>query len=101
MANQFYTSRKFAYALAGFIAAFALALVPNIPGIAPETIDMAAYLLPRVLAGAALLMGGHFLSDETSKLMGLQVTPLRDAFMELLEATEETLPDGAAQETIK
>jgi hypothetical protein len=100
MANPF-ESRKFCYALAGFVAALALALLPNIPGIAPETIDMAAYLMPRVLAGAALLMGGHVLSDETSKLMGLQVAPLRDTFMELLEASEETLPVGAAQETVK
>ena len=100
MANPF-KSRKFCYALAGFLSALALALLPNVPGIAPETVDMATYLLPRVLAGAALLMGAHVLSDETSKIMGLQAAPLRDTFMELLGATEETLPEGAAQETIK
>lgn len=81
-----FKSRKFAFALAGLIAALVMMLVPNVPGIAPETVEMARYLLPRVLLGTALLISGHFGMDFLTVWKGAQLLHPAEAWGDLLEA---------------
>lgn len=87
MEKPFYKSKKFVYALATFIAALVLAVLPSIVTLEPETVDMLETTLPAVLGIGILVITGHGIQDALTTVKGLQIMSLSSAFAELIEAT--------------
>lgn len=95
--KPFWQSKKFVYALSGFVAALILALLPlAVPSIDEETQAALIDLMPQVFAVAMFLIAGHALTDALSLAVGVQGMSLKDAAHALIDAVADDEPDTEA-----
>lgn len=85
--KKFYQSKKFVYALATFLAALVVWLMPMIVDMQQEQIDMLNTMLPGVLAVGIALIAGHSATDIIAIWVnGVQAKPVKEAVQDLVEA---------------
>jgi hypothetical protein len=86
--KPFYKSKKFAYAVAGVLAAFILALLPSLFTLTAETQALLEDVVPAVVLICVLLLTGHTVTDIAYAWAERpQAQPLGQALHELIDAT--------------
>jgi len=86
--NPFWKSKKFVYALATFLAALVVSILPLFSSdMNQETVDMLQQMLPLIFAVGLLIITGHTVTDVMYIWKeGLTFKNLKDATHELVEA---------------
>lgn len=88
MDKPFYKSKKFVYALATFLAAIVVWLMPlAATDMTQEQLDMLNTMLPGIFVAGGLLIAGHSATDIAAIwLEGVKAKPVKEALNDLVEA---------------
>ena len=86
MEKPFWKSKKFIYAVASFVAAVVLAVLPSVTTLDADTVTMLHDVVPKVVLGGFLLIAGHTVTDVVYLAVQARDVPLREAAHGLVDA---------------